>query len=77
MQAEASENNKFKIIYDDTVDKLYNLVNSSIKEKLDNVSWLLVRLKAEQNVVCSPGADLEERAYNSIFILFKFVLIFS
>jgi len=58
-------------------DKLYNLVNNSIKEKLDNVSWLLVRLKAEQNIVCPPGTDLEERMYNSIFILLKFLYLFS
>ncbi|XP_036145444.1 Fanconi anemia group I protein isoform X3 [Monomorium pharaonis] len=59
-KAEVPENDKFKIIHEDTADKLYNLVNNSVKEKLDNVSWLLVRLKAEQNVVCSPGTDLEE-----------------
>ncbi|XP_071633870.1 Fanconi anemia group I protein isoform X1 [Temnothorax longispinosus] len=59
-KADVSENNKYKIIHEDTADKLYNLINSSVKEKLDNVSWLLVRLKAEQNVVCSPGTDLEE-----------------
>lgn len=47
-----------------------------VKEKLDNVSWLLVRLKAEQNIVCLPGTDLEERAYNSVFILNSY-LFFS
>lgn len=59
-KAELSENDKFKIIHEDTADKLYNLVNSLVKEKLDNVSWLLVRLKAEQNIVCPPGTDREE-----------------
>jgi len=56
-------------------DKLYNLVNNSVKEKLDNVSWLLMRLKAEQNIVCPPGTDLEERMY-SIFILLKLLYLF-
>ncbi|EGI62534.1 Fanconi anemia group I protein-like protein [Acromyrmex echinatior] len=59
-KTEISENNKFKIIHEETADKLYNLINNSVKEKLDNVSWLLVRLKAEQNIVCPPGTDLEE-----------------
>ncbi|XP_018371290.1 PREDICTED: Fanconi anemia group I protein [Trachymyrmex cornetzi] len=59
-KTEVPENNKFKIIHEETADKLYNLINSSVKEKLDNVSWLLVRLKAEQNIVCPPGTDLEE-----------------
>ncbi|XP_018402667.1 PREDICTED: Fanconi anemia group I protein [Cyphomyrmex costatus] len=59
-QTEVLENKKFKIIHEETADKLYNLINNSIKEKLDNISWLLVRLKAEQNVVCPPGTDLEE-----------------
>ncbi|XP_011882378.1 PREDICTED: Fanconi anemia group I protein isoform X2 [Vollenhovia emeryi] len=59
-EVEVPENNNFKIIHEDTADKLYNLVNSAVKEKLDNVSWLLVRLRAEQNIVCSPGTDLEE-----------------
>ncbi|GAB1869216.1 Fanconi anemia group I protein-like protein [Camponotus japonicus] len=58
-QAELSENNKLKIIHEDTTVQLYNLVNSSVKEKLDNVSWLLMRLKAEQNIACPPGEDLE------------------
>ncbi|XP_072767209.1 Fanconi anemia group I protein [Anoplolepis gracilipes] len=57
--AEPSENNKLKIIHEDTAIQLYNLVNSSIKEKLDNVSWLLMRLKAEQNIACPLGEDLE------------------
>ncbi|KAL6423840.1 hypothetical protein ACFW04_010347 [Cataglyphis niger] len=59
-QAEPSENNKLKIIHENTAVQLYNLVNSSIREKLDNVSWLLMRLKAEQNIACPPGEDLEE-----------------
>ncbi|KYQ49928.1 Fanconi anemia group I protein [Trachymyrmex zeteki] len=59
-KTEVSENNKFKIIHEETADKLYNLINNSVKEKLDNVSWLLVRLKAEQNIVCPPGTDIEE-----------------
>ncbi|XP_029669102.1 Fanconi anemia group I protein isoform X2 [Formica exsecta] len=58
-QAELSENNKLRIIHENTAVQLYNLVNSSIKEKLDNVSWLLMRLKAEQNIACPPGEDLE------------------
>lgn len=55
--------NKFKIIHKDTSTQIYNLVNSLIKNKLDNVSWLLVRLKAEQNIVYPSGIDLEARMY--------------
>lgn len=58
-ETEQSENDTLKIVYEDIAVQLYNLVNSSIKEKLDNVSWLLMRLKAEQNIVCPPGTDLE------------------
>lgn len=36
-----------------------------------------MRLKAEQNVVCSPGTDLEERAYNFIFVLNLYLFLFS
>ncbi|XP_011143561.1 Fanconi anemia group I protein [Harpegnathos saltator] len=57
-KAEVPEN-KFKIIHEDTALQLYNLANNSVKEKLENVSWLLVRLKSEQNIVCPFGADLE------------------
>ncbi|XP_011647262.1 Fanconi anemia group I protein [Pogonomyrmex barbatus] len=59
-KAEISLNSKFKIIHEDTADKLYNLINNSIKEKLDHVSWLLERLKAEHNIACLPGTDLEK-----------------
>ncbi|KAL0110270.1 hypothetical protein PUN28_013728 [Cardiocondyla obscurior] len=59
-KTEISIDNKFKIIHEETADKLYNLVNNSVKEKLDNVSWLLMRLKGEQNIVRSPGVDIEE-----------------
>ena len=71
------ENNKFKIIHEETADKLYNLINNSVKEKLDNVSWLLVRLKAEQNIVCPPGTDLEECTYNLIYIAYQHLHLFS
>ncbi|XP_032678232.1 Fanconi anemia group I protein isoform X3 [Odontomachus brunneus] len=58
-KTEIPENNKFKIVHEDTALQLYNLANNSVKEKLENVSWLLVRLKAEQSIACPPGADLE------------------
>ncbi|CAL1679736.1 unnamed protein product [Lasius platythorax] len=58
-ETEQSVNDTLKIVHEDTAVQLYNLVSSSIKEKLDNVSWLLMRLKAEQNIVCPPGTDLE------------------
>ncbi|RLU26295.1 hypothetical protein DMN91_000089 [Ooceraea biroi] len=58
-KAEVTVNNKFKIVYEETATQLYSLVNNSLKEKLDNVSWLLVRLKAEQNIAYLPGTDLE------------------
>ncbi|XP_014472315.1 PREDICTED: Fanconi anemia group I protein isoform X2 [Dinoponera quadriceps] len=58
-KTEIPENNKFKIAHEDTALQLYNLLNSSVKEKLKNASWLLVRLKAEQNIACLSGADME------------------
>lgn len=35
-----------------------------------------MRLKAEQNVVCPPGTDLEERMYNFILVLLKLCIYF-
>lgn len=58
-ETEPLENDPLKIVHEDIAVQLYNLLSSSVKEKLDNVSWLLMRLKAEQNIVCPPGTDLE------------------
>jgi hypothetical protein len=55
------------------------MVNNSIKEKLDNVSWLLMRLKAEQSIAYPSGTDLEIRMYNTnaIHVALTFRLLFS
>lgn len=44
-------NKLYKVIRDDTVPQIYNILNCHIKQKLDNASWLLMRLKAEYTIV--------------------------
>ncbi|KAL2748702.1 Fanconi anemia group I protein isoform X1 [Vespula maculifrons] len=44
---ETSTNEKYKIINESTVVQAYSILNHYIKNKLDNVSWFLERLKAE------------------------------
>lgn len=48
-------NKIYKIIREDTILQIYNVLNNHIKQKLDNASWLLMRLKAEDFIVRAPG----------------------
>lgn len=48
-------NKIYKIIREDTILQIYNVLNNHIKQKLDNASWLLMRLKAEDIIVRAPG----------------------
>ncbi|OAD51916.1 Fanconi anemia group I protein [Eufriesea mexicana] len=47
-------NKLYKVIHEDTISQIYNVLNYHIKQKLDNASWLLLRLKAEDNIVRVP-----------------------
>ncbi|XP_043789127.1 Fanconi anemia group I protein isoform X2 [Apis laboriosa] len=48
-------NRIYKIIREDTILQIYIVLNSHIKQKLDNASWLLMRLKAEDIIIRAPG----------------------
>ncbi|XP_029045832.2 Fanconi anemia group I protein isoform X1 [Osmia bicornis bicornis] len=52
-------NKQYKVIREDTALQIYNVLNGCIKEKLNNVSWLLMRLKAEDTVVRASGTISE------------------
>nr|XP_034193738.1 Fanconi anemia group I protein isoform X2 [Osmia lignaria] len=58
-------NKQYKVIREDTALQIYNVLNGCIKEKLNNVSWLLMRLKAEDTVVRASGT-LSEIWNNSL-----------
>lgn len=49
-------NRIYKIIREDTILQIYTILNSHIKQKLDNASWLLMRLKAEDIIIRAPFA---------------------
>ncbi|XP_054003453.1 Fanconi anemia group I protein isoform X2 [Hylaeus anthracinus] len=53
--SEISMNGEYQIIREDTFKQIYNVLNDYIKEKLNNVSWLLLRLKAEDIISRAPG----------------------
>ncbi|XP_012153284.2 Fanconi anemia complementation group I isoform X2 [Megachile rotundata] len=54
-------NEGYKIIREDTALDIYNVLNICIKEKLNNVCWLLTRLKAEDAVARASGVTDETR----------------
>ncbi|XP_076241855.1 Fanconi anemia complementation group I [Calliopsis andreniformis] len=52
---ELSGNEQYKIIREDTAMQIYNVFNECIKEGLNNASWLLLRLKAEDIIARASG----------------------
>ncbi|CAK9794572.1 Fanconi anemia group I protein [Anthophora plagiata] len=52
---EIASNELYKVIREDTVLQIYNVLNSHIKEKLNNACWLLMRLKAEDTISRASG----------------------
>lgn len=54
-QNELTTNGEYQIIRDDTFVQIYNVLNDYIKEKLNNASWLLLRLKAEDTISRAPA----------------------
>ncbi|XP_043247785.1 Fanconi anemia group I protein-like isoform X2 [Colletes gigas] len=54
-QIELTSDEEYRIICDDTFVQIYNVLNDCIKEKLNNISWLLLRLKAEDTIAHAPG----------------------
>ncbi|XP_043519623.1 Fanconi anemia group I protein isoform X2 [Frieseomelitta varia] len=59
-KTELETNNLYKSIREDTILQIYNVLNGHIKQKLDNASWLLMRLKAEDAIARAPGT-IDER----------------
>ncbi|KOC59133.1 Fanconi anemia group I protein like protein [Habropoda laboriosa] len=52
---EIASNQQYKVIREDTVLQIYNVLNGHIKEKLNNTCWLLMRLKAEDTISRTSG----------------------
>ncbi|XP_046836209.1 Fanconi anemia group I protein homolog isoform X2 [Vespa crabro] len=59
---ETSKNEKYKIINENTVVQAYSVLNHYIKNKLDNVSWFLERLKAELAIMNVVNINNEQHA---------------
>lgn len=55
------EDSSFKILNDQNALQVHSVICSVIKQKLDDTSWFLSRLKAEQMLLTMPGMDVEER----------------
>ncbi|XP_076166538.1 Fanconi anemia complementation group I isoform X2 [Ptiloglossa arizonensis] len=62
---ELTTNGEYQIIRDDTFVQIYNVLNDYIKEKLNNASWLLLRLKAEDTISRAP-ATIDEVWNNNL-----------
>ncbi|XP_015179338.1 PREDICTED: Fanconi anemia group I protein homolog isoform X2 [Polistes dominula] len=63
---ETTTSAKFKIINENTVVQAYNIVNHQIKNKLDNVSWFLERLKAELTAMNVINLNNEQNPENLV-----------
>ncbi|XP_076651610.1 Fanconi anemia complementation group I isoform X3 [Halictus rubicundus] len=60
-----TSNEQYKIIREETFELICNILNDCIKEKLNNASWLLSHLKAEDIVVRASGT-IDEIYNNSL-----------
>ncbi|KAI4488492.1 hypothetical protein M0802_011598 [Mischocyttarus mexicanus] len=65
-KSETTINDKFKIINESTVVQAYRIVNNQIKNKLDNVSWFLERLKAELIAMNVVNFDNEQTGSGNV-----------
>ncbi|KAI4477388.1 hypothetical protein M0804_012774 [Polistes exclamans] len=63
---ETTTSEKFKIINESTVVQAFNTVNHQIKNKLDNVSWFLERLKAELTAMNVVNFNNEQNPENLV-----------
>nr|XP_031847431.1 Fanconi anemia group I protein homolog [Nomia melanderi] len=50
---------QYEIICEETFEQIYNVLNDCVKEKLNNASWLLSRLKAEDIIARISGTTDE------------------
>ncbi|KAK1122548.1 hypothetical protein K0M31_008998 [Melipona bicolor] len=64
-RTELETNGLYKSIREDTILQIYNVLNGHIKQKLDNTSWLLMRLKAEDAIARAP-ATIDENWNNKL-----------
>ncbi|XP_076294996.1 Fanconi anemia complementation group I [Lasioglossum baleicum] len=60
-----TSNEQYEIIHEETFELIYNVLNDCIKEKLNNASWLLLHLKAEDIIVRASGT-IDEIYNNSL-----------
>ncbi|KZC06011.1 Fanconi anemia group I protein like protein [Dufourea novaeangliae] len=64
--SELTSNEQYKIIREATFMQIYNALNDHIKEKLNNASWLLLRLKAEDIIVRAHEGTADEICNNNL-----------
>ncbi|XP_078053426.1 Fanconi anemia complementation group I isoform X2 [Augochlora pura] len=60
-----TSNKEYAIFREETFEPIYTMVNDCIKEKLNNASWLLLRLKAEDAIVRASGT-IDEVSNNNL-----------
>ncbi|XP_046613959.1 Fanconi anemia group I protein [Neodiprion virginianus] len=60
-ESQMQEEDQFKILNDQSALQVHSLICNVLKQKLDNTTWFLSRLRAEQVLTTMPEIGVEER----------------